>query len=92
MLLLGDSPFPFTGLSSIREDMGHKLEPYKGKILVINDVPNIRGKLALYLAQMGYYYTFVDSAHEAESLGEHTHFDSVVYSHEFFFPPWSLSF
>jgi CheY-like chemotaxis protein len=65
-------------------------EPYKGKILVINDVPGIRNRLARWLAGTGYHYTFVDSAAEAEALLAQAAFDITAYGHEFLFPPWSF--
>ena len=71
--------------------MARKTEPYKGKILVINDEPAIRDGLVRWLVRTGYHYALVDRAHEAEALLEHARFDTIVHSHEFLLPPWSLS-
>ncbi|MEE9203252.1 MAG: hypothetical protein V3U31_08665 [Dehalococcoidia bacterium] len=60
-----------------------KAQSYKGKILIINDVPGIYGRIVRLLVQEGYHCTFVDSAHEANTLLEREYFDTTVYAHEF---------
>lgn len=56
---------------------------YMGRVLVIDDVPGIRDRIARSLALKGYHCTFVDGAHEAGTLSGHEYFDTTVYGHEF---------
>ena len=56
-----------------------------GKVLVIDDEPSVSKRLAKWLAQMGYCYTFIDNVDEANELLEQADFDVVLYGHEFHF-------
>lgn len=56
-----------------------------GRVLVINDEPSVSNRLAKWLTQMGYYYTFIDIINDANELLEHADFDIVLYGHEFRF-------
>ena len=59
---------------------------HTGTILVINDVPRVKDRLARWLTESNYYHVFVDSEEEAAALSERHRFDAVVYGHEFLFP------
>ena len=56
-----------------------------GKVLVIDDEPSVSRRLAEWLTQMGYCYTFVDNVDDANYLLEQADFDVVLYGHEFHF-------
>ena len=62
-----------------------------GKVLIINDEPQITERLAKWLRQNNYQYVFVDSEEEADVLLSQNIFHTVVRSREFLFPMGMLS-
>lgn len=56
-----------------------------GTILIINDAPRDKDRLARWLAKRNYGWVFVNSYEEAIALMENQRFDSMVYAHEFLF-------
>ncbi|MFC2066541.1 hypothetical protein ACFLUO_05720 [Chloroflexota bacterium] len=65
--------------------MKQKMEHYRGKILVINDVPRDKGRISKLLKEQGYRCTFVSNVDEANDLEKHENFDATMYSKEFDF-------
>ena len=63
--------------------MENNNESYRGKLLVINDEPNLSDLLARWLKNIGYYHEFVNDYEEAANRIKHEDFDVVVRSHEF---------
>ncbi len=55
----------------------------RGRILVIDDEPEVREMLENWLREQGYNYIFVQSDERAQTILEHRSFDTVMYSHEF---------
>jgi len=55
----------------------------RGKLLVINDEPNLSDLLAEWLKKIGYRHEFVNDYEEAAKRIRHEDFDVVVRSHEF---------
>ena len=64
----------------------------KGKIIVINDMPNMSERLVRWLAKEKYHASFVATGELAQALLERDHFDAIVYGHEFLFSPRFSSF
>mgnify|MGYP001337210576 CR=1 FL=1 len=62
------------------------LNASKGKVLVVDDAPAARVRLAQWLTQNSYNSIFVYSEAEAEDMLKHHRFDMVVHSREFSFP------
>lgn len=58
----------------------------KGRVLVVDDAPEARVRLAQWLTQNSYNSIFVYSDKEAEDMLKHHRFDMVVHSREFSFP------
>ena len=65
--------------------MEYEREPYRGKVIIINDAPGARGRLARWLKQRGYEYTFVDNMDQANELLAYVDFDTIVSCREFLF-------
>ena len=59
--------------------------PAKGRVLVIEDTPSIRHRVALWLKKEEHPHTFVNTDEEAAELLRHVRFDAVMYGHEFVF-------
>ena len=59
----------------------------KGKVLVVDDAPEARVRLAQWLTENSYNSIFVYSDEEAEDMLKHHRFDMVVHSREFTFQP-----
>ena len=59
----------------------------RGKVLVVDDAPEARVKLAQWLTQNSYNSIFVYSDEEAEDMLKHHRFDLIVHSREFNFTP-----
>ena len=55
----------------------------RGKILVIDDEPEVREMLENWLRTQGYNYIFVQSDEHAQVILKHRTFDTVMYGHEF---------
>ncbi len=62
------------------------LNASKGKVLVVDDAPEARVRLAQWLTQNSYHSIFVYSDEEAEDMLKHHKFDMIVHSREFNFP------
>ena len=58
-------------------------ESCRGKLLVIDDEPNLSDLLAKWLKNIGYEHEFVDDYEEAAKRIEREDFDVIVHSHEF---------
>ncbi len=63
------------------------LNASKGKVLVVDDAPEARVRLAQWLTQNSYNSIFVYSAEVAEDMLKHHRFDMIVHSREFAFSP-----
>ncbi len=58
-------------------------ESCRGKLLIIDEEPNLSDLFAKWLTNIGYYHEFVNDDGEAARRVEHEDFDVVVRSHEF---------
>lgn len=58
---------------------------FLGDVLVINDAPELRQRIAEWLASQGYRLAFVRDATEAASIQQSRGFSAVFYGHEFLF-------
>ena len=57
-----------------------------GNVLVIDDLPQFRQRIAIWLASLGYCPYFVPNATDAEAMQRSHDFNAVLYGHEFSFP------
>ncbi len=57
-----------------------------GNVLVIDDAPALRQRIAGWLASHGYRSFFVDDAADAYAIQQSCDFNAVLYGHEFSFP------
>ena len=55
----------------------------RGRVLVIDDEPDVREMLENWLRSQGYSYIFVQSDEHARTIMEHRTFDIIMYGHEF---------
>lgn len=58
---------------------------FRGDVLVIDDAPDLRQRIAEWLASQGYHLAFVRDAAEAASIQQSRSFSAVFYGHEFLF-------
>ncbi len=58
---------------------------FLGDVLVIDDAPELRQRIAVWLESQGYHPAFVRDAAEAASIQQSRTFGALFYGHEFLF-------
>ena len=56
-----------------------------GHVLIVDDAPALKELIVRWLAQNAYRYVFAEDEDQARRLLERSHFDAVLYGHEFEF-------